>query len=352
MRVITAAIATVVLLAGCGGGSSSSPSTTGPTNTSGSSSTDNEGTDTSANTTATAIATTTAPATTAVAEEGDEGDLLDRFKEYDRAFGAGDSAAVYDMYSAACRDKYSRGEYSTLVEVAHATIREFFDLEPNEVHNSDPKIDFAGNSAELTYDLLGPDDKPLIADQPTTATWIFEDGEWVRDSCDFDESLGVESSSNDDTSDGDGTGPGTRDNPIPIGETAEIGDGWSLTINSVVIDAAAEVAAANEFNETAPDGQQFVLIEVTAAYNGDQQSSSAGIDVKALGEGTNNPVASYDANVVPPEPQFVGGELFQGGEETGFLVFLIDSSDADTLVFFGQAFTSFDDSDRKFFAAS
>lgn len=144
---------------------------------------------------------------------------------------------------------------------------------------------------------------------------------------------------------------GSRDNPVPIGQVADVGDGWTMKVNSVEVDGTATIMAANQFNEAPADGKQYVLVNVTVGYVGPDESSSAGVSVAALGQATNNPAKSYDSFVVAPDPQLESfGELFKGGEETGNVAIEIESADAPTLVLIGQALLSFSDKDRKFFA--
>lgn len=63
-------------------------------------------------------------------------------------------------------------------------------------------------------------------------------------------------------------GVGTRENPVPVGTPANMGDGWTLTVNSVNLDATDLVTAGNMFNDVPPDGSVYVLINITATYAG------------------------------------------------------------------------------------
>lgn len=130
---------------------------------------------------------------------------------------------------------------------------------------------------------------------------------------------------------------GTRENPVPIGTTADLGDGWSMTVNSVNLDAAEVIRDANKYVDPPPEGKRYVLINVTTAYNGTKESSY-GIDLEVLGASTNKPVRSWDATdfLTPPDPRYDGGELFQGGTVTGNEAFEIANADADTLVIIGN----------------
>src|SRR3712207_7673073 len=49
-------------------------------------------------------------------------------------------------------------------------------------------------------------------------------------------------------------------NPVPLGEEAEVGGGWTLRVVDVVPDATDQVLAANPFNEPPAEGRQFFLV--------------------------------------------------------------------------------------------
>lgn len=59
---------------------------------------------------------------------------------------------------------------------------------------------------------------------------------------------------------------GSRSNPAEIGSTIEDGD-WAVTIDNVNLDAT-DVIAANEFNDPAAEGNVYILVTATVAYNG------------------------------------------------------------------------------------
>lgn len=128
-------------------------------------------------------------------------------------------------------------------------------------------------------------------------------------------------------------GVGTRENPVPLGTTADVGDGWTMTVNSVNLDAADVIMEENSYIDPPPEGKRYVLINVTTAYNG-KDESSYGIRLEVLGSATNKPISTWDATdlLSPPDPRYTGGELFQGGTETGNEAFEVSNEDADTLV--------------------
>lgn len=139
----------------------------------------------------------------------------------------------------------------------------------------------------------------------------------------------------------------SRDNPVPLGQTADVGGGWSLTINDVNPDADADIAAGTEFNEPPADGNTYVVANITATYNG-EGSDTSGIFVEAVGQSDVAIDPGAEGNAVPNEPYDIFNEVFSGGSVTGNVVFEVPTSDIDSLVLIGQALTSFDD--RAFFA--
>lgn len=64
---------------------------------------------------------------------------------------------------------------------------------------------------------------------------------------------------------------GTETNPIPLGETY-VGDDWEVTINAIQLDAGASIANENQFNDDAPSGTEYALVDVTLTYVGDDEA--------------------------------------------------------------------------------
>lgn len=56
---------------------------------------------------------------------------------------------------------------------------------------------------------------------------------------------------------------------LALGTSSPVGNEYNVTINSVNLDAAADILAMNEFNEDASG--QYVLVDVTAEYTGSEE---------------------------------------------------------------------------------
>lgn len=114
------------------------------------------------------------------------------------------------------------------------------------------------------------------------------------------------------------TGAGTRADPVPAGTPATVGD-WSVTFEPTVTDAADAVAGANQFNEAAPAGRQFVMAKVNATFNG-TGSKRADVDLRItfVGVGGNSfGTGSDDYCGVIPDPMHDAGEVFAGATASG-----------------------------------
>ena len=75
-----------------------------------------------------------------------------------------------------------------------------------------------------------------------------------------------------------GDGAGTRANPFPAGQTLE-SDEWSIVIGPTDLDADAEVAAADEYNEPPQPGHRYIRVPVIATYLGDEQGDTWDVEV-------------------------------------------------------------------------
>lgn len=120
---------------------------------------------------------------------------------------------------------------------------------------------------------------------------------------------------------GDGNGRGSahaeRGNPVPVGQTARVGE-WEVTFNATTLDATAEVLAQNPFNDPPAEGRQFVMGDVTIAYVG-ESTGVAWIDLnfKVLGAAGNTyGTGMQDSCGVIPNPLSDHGELFPGATAT------------------------------------
>ncbi|HWK76722.1 hypothetical protein [Microbacterium sp.] len=117
----------------------------------------------------------------------------------------------------------------------------------------------------------------------------------------------------------DAAAEGTRENPYPLGSTISSSD-WTVVVNSHTADGAAAVAA-NGFNEAAPAGSHYEVINYTVTYTGEESGLAAEVAM-AFVTSAGNVVNSYD-NLVILEDGFGMDELYNGASATGSEAFLV-----------------------------
>lgn len=119
---------------------------------------------------------------------------------------------------------------------------------------------------------------------------------------------------------------GTRENPLSLGETVS-GNDWELTVNDVTFNADDQVAAANEFNDPAPEGASYVLIHVEASYTGaDSEMPMIGTEVAWVTE-SGETIQAFDSMAIAPEEFDSATELYDGGTEAGNIAIAVPDDD-------------------------
>ncbi len=111
---------------------------------------------------------------------------------------------------------------------------------------------------------------------------------------------------------------GTRPNPLAPGTTFAVGD-WTVELAPTNTDAEDVVRDENIFNDPPADGRQFVLVEVTVTYTGDDSGTPwldlsfdfYGSDGNTFGSGSD------DYCGVIPDSLNDHGEMFPDASATG-----------------------------------
>lgn len=122
-------------------------------------------------------------------------------------------------------------------------------------------------------------------------------------------------------------GAGTRENPHPVGSVIESKD-WRVVVNTITLAATDAVVAANQFNDPPAAGSEYILVNYSVTYIGDdangQTPSFVSLEyVTADGRTVN----SYDKSVVEPDP-ISSNALYKGGSATGNQAFEVPSATA------------------------
>lgn len=121
---------------------------------------------------------------------------------------------------------------------------------------------------------------------------------------------------------------GTRENPYPIGSVIE-SDDWRVVVNSVTLAATDAVVAANQFNKPPAAGSDYVLVNYSTTYIGDdadgQMPAFVSVDF-VTAEGTT--VNKLDNYAVAPEPIDTMSTLYKDGTAKGNMVIEVPTATA------------------------
>ena len=121
---------------------------------------------------------------------------------------------------------------------------------------------------------------------------------------------------------------GTRANPYPIGSVIE-SDDWRVVINSVTLAATDVIMADNEFNEAPAEGSEYIMVNYSATYLGDDPDGQmpAFVTIEYVtADGTT--VNTFDSFVLPPEPIDTTSTLYTDGTATGNTVMEVPTATA------------------------
>lgn len=117
---------------------------------------------------------------------------------------------------------------------------------------------------------------------------------------------------------------GTRENPAALG-SAVVGKDFTVTVNSVNLNATDAIHAANEFNDAPDAGMTYALVNVTITYTG-KDSSYAAEALIAYVSADGKVYNEFDKAVLGPEPSIGIDELYTGASTTGNIVIQIPAA--------------------------
>jgi hypothetical protein len=143
---------------------------------------------------------------------------------------------------------------------------------------------------------------------------------------------------------------GTREKPVPIGTTVDLGDSWQVTVMNVIPDATNAVIRENQFNDPPKAGNQFFLARIQAKYTGSGSDTFGGsYRLRAVGPSSVGYSTFENSAGVIPDP-LPDSELFSGGVVEGNIGWEIKSSDASSLVMYDNPISFGDSNDRMYMA--
>lgn len=140
----------------------------------------------------------------------------------------------------------------------------------------------------------------------------------------------------------------SRSTPLPLGTELRFTD-WAVLISGVIRgdEAARAIADANQFNDPAPVGWQYLLATLKLTNISTEQTAKSvllSVDLRVTGD--RNTLYNR-ASVVVPRP--LEGELFPEGSVEGQIAFLVPA-DEGNLMFYVAESLSFDRDARRFVA--
>jgi hypothetical protein len=112
---------------------------------------------------------------------------------------------------------------------------------------------------------------------------------------------------------------GTRENPVAIGSTITSVD-WTVVVNSYNKDGNATVLA-DTFNEAAPAGSHYEIVNYTVKYTGKDSAIAAMVGVDVV-TSAGNVINSFD-NIVVLDDSMGLDDLFNGASATGSEAFVV-----------------------------
>ncbi|MDR1513076.1 MAG: DUF4352 domain-containing protein [Propionibacteriaceae bacterium] len=121
---------------------------------------------------------------------------------------------------------------------------------------------------------------------------------------------------------------GTRENPAPLGSTVE-DDEWAVVVNSVTLAATDAVLAENPFNDAPPEGQEYILVNLTMTYKGNNPEGETPLWVTVeYVTPQGNTINGSETMSVAPDGIDTFSTLYSGASVTGNKAFAVPSATA------------------------
>lgn len=131
---------------------------------------------------------------------------------------------------------------------------------------------------------------------------------------------------------------GSREQPLPFGETAAVSIGesdpaWLIQLTGFTPDGTSAVMAENPYNEPPADGRQFAIVRIRAEYQGLDEPASLLRDLEFVMVDDSNVTYDFDdtCGVVPDELDTFA-EVYAGGVLEGNLCWSVQTEHIDSLV--------------------
>ena len=126
----------------------------------------------------------------------------------------------------------------------------------------------------------------------------------------------------------------TRHNPIPFGDPILTSDGFSIWIEDVV-DNATQMVLEEDPNEELLEGHQFIKVRIKVKNNA-AETRRFGDWWRLYVVGASSIAYELSPVVGALDPFDRSRKMFQGGELSGNIYYIVKSSDIDTLVMYDE----------------
>lgn len=139
------------------------------------------------------------------------------------------------------------------------------------------------------------------------------------------------------------SGTYSRTNPAPVGTAQSISvNGILEKYNASVVieesirgaDAWAKIKAANQFNQAAPDGKEYVLVKIKASVNSVTDDKAISLSDYSFTPYSSDNVEYDSTYAVTPTPEF-SGSVYAGGTLEGYAVYAVSKTDSNPKLVFG-----------------
>lgn len=115
---------------------------------------------------------------------------------------------------------------------------------------------------------------------------------------------------------------GTRQNPVPFGAdyTFKHNDRtYTVRVLEAILNASAQVKEANMFNDTPPDGHDYILVRLRLTYTAGSQDRPFATEDGEHRLYAGNRFWGAPRLSIAPDPEFDGQDIFPGATVEGWL---------------------------------
>jgi len=131
--------------------------------------------------------------------------------------------------------------------------------------------------------------------------------------------------------------PGSFQNPVPVGESENVGGGWEITVVAVRPDDTEAVLAENSFNEPPIAGRQFFVADVQVTNVGTEPAEFDGnFRLRADGVEGNYRAFAPDDRCGVVQNEWEEPEIAPGESVTAAICWSVPSSDAANIRLYDQ----------------